>query len=287
VDAYDARFYEDLEQTSGPSARVIVPLVMELVRPKSVIDVGCGLGTWLAVFKESGVKEIRGVDGPWVSGKELAIPSDRLTIADLTKPFRTGERYDLVVSLEVAEHLPASCAAAFVETLTSLGPVVLFSAAVPFQGGNHHLNEKWPDYWAGLFAERGYSAVDCIREKVWRDERVSWWYAQNLLMYAAAEHLQANPTLRREAEAAMGLPLAIAHPRHCESMVDRLTIPRELMGVVSLRRALASLPWLAGRAIANRLRGLLGKEPPAPSTAAQRLKTQDCDPDRPKNGITE
>ena len=94
---------------------------------------------------------------------------------NLQNPFQINRRFDLVMTLEVAEHLPDTAAANFVESLTQLGPVILFSAAVPFQGGTGHVNEKWPDYWANLFSKHAYVPIDCIREKVWNNPDVQIW----------------------------------------------------------------------------------------------------------------
>ena len=98
---YDEAFFQSLPDSARPSAEVLVPLVLELVQPKSVIDVGCGTGTWLSVFEEHGIKDILGVDGDYVNRKMLHIPSDNFRTADLTQPFKIGRTFDLAISLEV------------------------------------------------------------------------------------------------------------------------------------------------------------------------------------------
>ena len=102
---------------------------------------------------------------------------------DLAQPLQIDRRFDLALSLEVAEHLPPECGSEFVQTLTDLSSVILFSAAIPFQGGTDHLNEQWPEYWADRFDARGYVPIDCIRRRIWRNEDVEWWYAQNLMFF--------------------------------------------------------------------------------------------------------
>jgi SAM-dependent methyltransferase len=147
VTDYTSEFFRAKTEGSLRSARTVVPIVMELLKPGSVVDVGCGRGTWLSVFAEHGIADVVGVDGDYVDRRTLLIPPDRFVAHDLTTPLRLHRTFDLVVSLEVAEHLPVACAGEFVASLTSLGSAVLFSAAVPGQGGTHHVNERWQDYW--------------------------------------------------------------------------------------------------------------------------------------------
>jgi SAM-dependent methyltransferase len=192
---------------------VIVPLVVERLRPRSVVDVGCGLGTWLAVFMENGVADVTGVDGDYVYSSRLEIPAERFVAHDLSTPLSLDRRFDLAVSLEVAEHLPADRAAIFVGSLTALAPFVLFSAAIPLQGGTNHVNEQWPEYWAALFGHRGFLPVDCVRREVWGDENVEWWYAQNTLLFVEEGRLASPPDGGRPFERTPFSQLALVHPR--------------------------------------------------------------------------
>jgi SAM-dependent methyltransferase len=210
---YTENFYTDNFEGTLRSAREIVPLVLELVHPSNVIDLGCGLGTWLSVFKDNGVKDIWGVDGLWVPSSMLQIPKERFIPYDLGKPFQKEERFDLVISLEVAEHLSHECSGVFIDSLTRLGPVILFSAAIPFQGGTNHINEQWPDYWAKQFHDRDFMVVDCIRKKIWQNENVFYWYAQNILMFVKRDYLEEHPKLRKEFEKTNLSQLSLVHPK--------------------------------------------------------------------------
>jgi SAM-dependent methyltransferase len=203
---YGAAFFDAQREGSRRSARQIVPLVVDLVRPRHVVDVGCGTGSWLAAFRECGVEDIWGVDGAHAADF-LEIPRDRFLAHDLTTPLRMDRRFDLVVSLEVAEHLPPDRAPGFVESVTSLGQVIMFSAAIPHQGGTHHVNEQWPDYWAELFDRHGYIVVDAVRPRIWNDPEVEWWYAQNTLLF-----VHRDCQARVPAPGGPG-PLSIVHPR--------------------------------------------------------------------------
>ena len=209
---YTNGFFATNREHARSSAEVIVPLAMELVAPRSLVDVGCGTGTWLAVFAEHGVRETLGIDGDYVEPHALEFAPERFLAHDLREPLDLTKRFDLVISLEVAEHLPEDCAPTYVESLTKLGAVVLFSAAIPGQGGTHHVNEQWPAYWATLFAEHGYRHVDCLRRVLWDDARVAPWYAQNLLFYVLAEELPRHPELARLHDPDRAAPLSLVHP---------------------------------------------------------------------------
>lgn len=218
---YSNAYYNYLQEATARSARSVVPLILEFVQPRSVIDIGCGRGTWLAAFKERGIAEIRGVDGPWVEQEFLDIPKTSFTVANLEEPFHVNRSFDLVVSLEVAEHLSPSCAGQFVDTLVGLGPVVLFSAAIPFQGGDHHVNERWPTFWAEHFQRNGYIPVDCLRRRIWQNDQVLWWYAQNTLFFVRESHLDDYPRLKQEHEHGSGRALPMVHPQHYLGLQER------------------------------------------------------------------
>jgi len=160
-----------------------LPIIIHLIKPKSIIDVGCGLGCWLSVAMEYGIKKCLGIDGEWIDKNMLEIPLQNFKVHDLRKPLTLKERFDLCICLEVAEHLPFRYSKTLVDSLTGLCPVILFSVAIPLQGGEGHVNERWPDYWASLFEKKRYVVVDYIRDKIWMDEDVEWWYAQNCLLF--------------------------------------------------------------------------------------------------------
>jgi hypothetical protein len=138
------------EEVNRASARLILELLFERYRPKSVLDVGCGIGTWLSVASELGVADMDGVDGPWLDRKLARIPEA------------------LISTVELEQHTD----------------VVLFSAAIPFQGGTHHVNEQFPDYWEKIFDGFGYVALDFIRPRIWYSGDVHFWLRQNTLVFA-------------------------------------------------------------------------------------------------------
>jgi SAM-dependent methyltransferase len=188
-------------------------MVCALLRPRQVVDVGCGLGAWLAAFREAGVVDCLGIDDASVDRSRLVLPAEQFRAHDLSQPFAVERTFDLALCLEVAEHLPAASAEHLVGSLVRLAPVVLFSAAIPFQGGDNHINEQWPEYWAARFRAHNFLAIDYFRRHLWQDERVMWWYAQNLLLYARADVLLAHPGLVRAFAETNRNQLALVHPQ--------------------------------------------------------------------------
>jgi SAM-dependent methyltransferase len=190
---YDEHYYSSEGLVASlESARVVVPIVMSLLAPTSVVDVGCGLGAWLQAFRENGVERIVGVDGDYIDTSRLLIPMECFRAVDITRPFEIDGPFDLAACLEVAEHLPKSCARSLVQRLVTLAPYVLFSAAVPCQGGVHHVNEQWPEFWRGLFAENGFKALDLIRKLIWKNRGVAYWYRQNIFLYVREDLIPGN-----------------------------------------------------------------------------------------------
>lgn len=211
MNRYTKHFFEKQPDITNSSAEVIVPIVMDLVHPKSVIDMGCGVGVWLAEFLERRVRRVVGVDGVWLPAAQLLIPQNCFVTHDLEKPFRTTERFDLIVSLEVAEHLAPEAAITFVESLVSLGDVVLFSAAIPFQGGEHHINEQWQQYWTDLFEQKGFKVFDCVRPLIWNKDNVAPFYKQNTLLFIRKEAVNQFPRVQEVQKNAVPV-LSVVHP---------------------------------------------------------------------------
>ena len=246
---YDRTFYTRIYEASLRSARAVCPVVLSMVPAKSVIDVGCGVGTWLKAFQENGVSEILGMDGDHVERSQLLIPPDRFCPQDLTRFIPAPRRYDLAVSLEVGEHLPASSAEPFVSTLVGMSDVVLFSAAIPGQGGTNHINEQWPTYWRDLFRKHDYLMIDCLRERIWTQPEVEFYYSQNMFFCVRGAALNQFPELQRCKDRPV---LDLVHPGYLDYMssvrdcwiVFRSALIRELkrkLGITgSLRAALKS-----------------------------------------------
>jgi SAM-dependent methyltransferase len=181
---YSTDFYDYIDAGSRASAEAVARLILGEMTVKSLLDVGSGHGAWAAEWMKAGVADVIAVDGDYVRRDQLAIPADKFVAHDLATPLDLGLRFDLVQSLEVAEHLPAANAAGFVDNLARHGDVILFSAAVPHQGGEHHVNEQPPQYWRELFAKQGYDVFDWLRPRLAGQRQVKAWYRFNTYVYA-------------------------------------------------------------------------------------------------------
>ncbi len=171
---------------SEKSACEIVPFLWKLFRPKSVVDVGGGVGTWLEAFQRCG-EYIRlcCVEGEYVR-KNYRISTDTLIEKDLEQKIDLAERFDMAVSLEVAEHLSKERADTFISDLVKLSDIIVLSAAIPFQPGDHHVNCQDSSYWKKLFENQNYKRIDCIRPLIVNNPNVAWWYKNNIFIYVKA-----------------------------------------------------------------------------------------------------
>lgn len=210
---YTADFFQNNQKFSYQSAREIVPLVLNLVNCHTIVDVGCGDGVWLKVFQEHGVEDILGIDGEYVTPEILTISKEKFVSFDLTQKLILNRQFDLVISLEVAEHLPPEVSETFIDSLTDLGSCILFSAAIPYQPGENHINLQWQDYWVDLFQKRGYVAIDCIRPQVWDNPKVSYWFAQNTFIFFKKDELKFNQKLSKEYDLNCARLTSVVHPK--------------------------------------------------------------------------
>lgn len=177
IDYDHARNRHTLE---GP--RVALPKIFGESKPASLLDVGCGRGTWLNAAREIGITDILGLDGVAIPQEELLIPAEFFRRQDLTIPWNLHRRFDAALCLEVAEHLNEEFGGQLVATLTNHSDTVVFSAACPGQPGQHHVNCQWPVYWQSLFNDQGYVCSDAVRWELWDDTQIEPWYRQNMFL---------------------------------------------------------------------------------------------------------
>jgi SAM-dependent methyltransferase len=184
IHEYTEEFFEYIERGSIASAKKFSAFLTPLLCLNSVLDVGCGRGAWLREWQQAGVEITHGVDGPYVRQESLLIPAEDFIAVDLSQSFDLNRRYSLVTSLEVAEHLPTDCSETFVSSLVRHADMVLFSAATPGQGGEHHVNERRLSYWQAIFKTKGYDAYDAVRPVFRNEKSIEPWYRYNTVIYA-------------------------------------------------------------------------------------------------------
>lgn len=188
---YDSTFFREVEALSVSSAVAAVPHVLAAMpAARRVTDVGSGEGAWAAQFLAHGC-EVIAVDGHYVDRARLRVPEEAFIAHDLRKPLPAevvGWGADLCVCLEVAEHLPPSRGPSLVTDLCrSAGQGVLFSAAVPGQGGHGHVNERPPEYWITLFEGEGFVTDTELQQALADESGVAWWYTQNIMLAVRSE----------------------------------------------------------------------------------------------------
>ena len=183
---YGEDFHKKRDEETSHSAEVILNILKDYLDIESVCDVGCGVGTWLA---HCGTESILGIDGEYKEGM-MKIPGDCFRVADLARPIE-GDigRYDLCISLEVAEHLPKNRAESFVKDLCNISDNVLFSAAFIGQNGVGHINENTIHYWRRIFKKNGYKMIDCVRPFIYEDKSIPAWYRRNIVLFVKSDRI--------------------------------------------------------------------------------------------------
>ena len=116
--AYDDKYFDYIEIGSRRSAVPLIALMRRYLHVSSVLDVGCGRGVWVDEWRRAGVEDALGVDGSYVDPDRWAVPATHMVALDVSLPFRLERHFDLVQSLEVAEHISASRADTLIDNLT-------------------------------------------------------------------------------------------------------------------------------------------------------------------------
>jgi SAM-dependent methyltransferase len=219
---YDFDWHVRHRSDNDHSAQRVIELVQRELTVRSVVDFGCGDGIWLKKFAEAGAAQVLGYDGPWTDVDRLLINPSNFQSADFRMPIKAPRLFDLAVCLEVAEHVPADAAEILVRSICGHSQVVLFSAAVPGQGGYRHINERWQSYWAALFDVLGYRRFDYIRAEIWDDPHVHFWYKQNIALFVSEQASQVLSQLIASigSRRLSAMPVDIVHPTLFASVAE-------------------------------------------------------------------
>jgi SAM-dependent methyltransferase len=182
---------------SRAGAKAALPLILENRCPKSLLDVGCGIGTWVRAAIDYGIGDVYGLDGVDIPERELLFSKHLFQQQDFAQIWNLKRKFDIIICLEVGEHLFPGSAVTLVQTLVAHSEVIVFSAACPGQTGQHHVNCQWPEYWQQLFNAHGYVCEDSIRWKIWKLEAIEPWYRQNAFVVRKAPSAGSEPRIAR------------------------------------------------------------------------------------------
>lgn len=217
---YDDKYYLSSSVGAVKSAKEIVPYIIKIIKPQSVIDVGCGIGSFLSVFKQYEVENHLGLDSLDLNKDLLLIDKNKFIGVNFEKleEIHLTKKYDLCLCLEVAEHLSKGVADSFIDFLVSLSDITVFSAAIPNQGGINHINEQWPSYWVQKFSVRNYVLFDILRPYFWNNENIEFWYRQNILIFLKIDRFDIENKLKEFNQTKL---LDVVHPLQLISTIFR------------------------------------------------------------------
>jgi cyclopropane fatty-acyl-phospholipid synthase-like methyltransferase len=251
MNKYDKNYYKERHHWTQNSVLAITSLIFQKYKPNSVLDLGCANGSWLStILKEYQIDDICGVDGHCIEIDSLLIPKSKFKRHNLEKVYLPNRKFDLVVSMEVAEHLDSKFADNFVTSLTNAGDLIVFSAAIPLQGGTNHYNEQQQSYWKKKFQQKGFASIDYIRPKIWELDNVRTDYKQNTFLYINETKLEDfnSPLSKFKINQNQNIT-DIVHP---ELFQRRLKVESDL-NVIGLKKVLRALPRLILNALSKKI----------------------------------
>jgi hypothetical protein len=250
---YNETFYKSRDLNTKDSALQVLNQLFTYMKPQSMVDFGCGVGTWVKTGQELGVEEILGLEGDWLDLKHLVIPEENFIHKNLTSSIDLNKKFDLAITLEVAEHIEAKFSDIFVTNLTKASEVILFSAAIPGQRGSGHVNEQWPEYWIEKFKSKDYIPLDAIRPFIWHNKKIKSWYKQNTILFIHKARLSDFPLLG-PFQNDQKTVWSIVHPDTFARQIE-ISHPK----FASLTAVLSSLPIVTLNSIKKLAKNLLKK----------------------------
>jgi SAM-dependent methyltransferase len=209
---YSDSYFASFVQSTIESAKEVIPHILNFYTPHSVVDAGCGTGAWLSIFEKNGISDILGIDGDYINREKLLISKENFLPADLQRVLTLSRKYDMAISLEAAEHIHPAFAETFISSLCNSSDVIVFSAAIPHQGGVDHVNEQYPEYWINHFAKFRFSPYDILREKIWNNNKINAYYRQNILFFVSDSVKEKFSSITKERKQV----LSIVHPDYLE-----------------------------------------------------------------------
>jgi 2-polyprenyl-3-methyl-5-hydroxy-6-metoxy-1,4-benzoquinol methylase len=158
IDDYSVEYYKRVNKEEGAQAEAMADFIVSVFNPKTVIDLGCGTGLYISSLMA------RGVDCLGIDSSEnafdyvfLRVDSTKVMAGDLRERL-TFPQADLVLCLEVLEHIQEEFADQAVDNIVNAGKVLIVSPS-PHGGGEHHHNPQPKRYWIEKFRKRGYIEI--------------------------------------------------------------------------------------------------------------------------------
>jgi SAM-dependent methyltransferase len=165
---YTDLFFRDNIADSLPMAKYLAPKIAEMLDAKSVLDVGCATGHWLKCFSDLGIK-VHGLEGSVNTLDHLMIPRESVSIFDLRDEYTVVHDVDIVLSIEVAEHIEQWFADNYVKVLTMHNArYIVMTAAPPGQGGTGHVNLQPKEYWVEKLKLQGYVRNEDLEQQIYQ-----------------------------------------------------------------------------------------------------------------------
>ncbi|MBC7771416.1 MAG: class I SAM-dependent methyltransferase [Pyrinomonadaceae bacterium] len=191
---YNPGIFQSFHAAALKNAPLFTPVVLkEFPGVRTFVDVGCGTGGFAAEFQRRGLKVVGFEYSPrgreWAKRTGIDVRPFDVSISDSAD--LGGERVDLVLTTEVAEHVPPFLADAFVRFVASCGDNIVFTACPPNDHGrgNGHINEQPKSYWIEKFEKLGYRVDQAKTDRIvnaLKATDVSYYMHENLIVFEKA-----------------------------------------------------------------------------------------------------
>ena len=198
INEYSDQFYESVTNRAEYSSRIIFSLLKNALHPKTFVDVGSGDGVWSL----SALEHFESINH--VEAWDLLAEKTYLDIAKKRFPskniiskridFESSDYgvemvYDLAVCLETFEHLSPSACEKLSLFFSSHTRILIFSGAVPGQGGTNHINEQPFKTWQRNLLDFGFFPLDFIRPNIQDKKNVPSYYKNNIVLWVNSKFL--------------------------------------------------------------------------------------------------
>jgi hypothetical protein len=199
--SYTPNFYEEVASRADVASQICANLLKETLLIETLIDVGSGTGIWTRNFLLTidQLKELTSIDLPttrriYLEDSSLDLSKIRIIEQDLVaNPYLPEEIFDLTICVEVLEHLVEDAGIKLIEEFGKKTKFLLFSAAVPGQGGTHHINEQKYAYWYEKLKNSGFVPLDIMRPSLNKPE-VPSYYRHNIVLWVNLNHISSSQT---------------------------------------------------------------------------------------------